>query len=118
MPINAKNLSAAFLATVFLTAPAHASSPSLRNVFPPGAQRGTELDITLTGQRLSDAQEILFYDAGLKITDLQATKDNEVKAHIKVAPHAALGEHALRLRTASGISELRTFYVGVYPVID
>src|SRR5262245_43920986 len=107
------------LAAVFLaTSIAHASSPSLRNVFPPGSQRGTELDITLTGARLSDAQEILFYDPGFQVTDLQATKDNEVKAHLKVAPDAALGEHPLRLRTASGISDLRTFYVGVYPVVD
>ena len=31
---------------------------------------------------------------------------------------ARLGEHGFRIRTATGISEFRTFWVGAFPVID
>ena len=41
----------------------------------------------------------------------------EVKAHLKIAADAKLGEHAMRLRTASGISDLRNFYVGPFPTV-
>ena len=33
-------------------------------------------------------------------------------------PDCRLGEHAVRVRTATGISELRTFWVGALPVVD
>ena len=38
--------------------------------------------------------------------------DNNVKAKLKIAADAPLGLHDLRVRTATGISELRTFSVG------
>ena len=38
--------------------------------------------------------------------------DDQVKATVKIAPDCRLGLHDLRLRTATGISELRTFSVG------
>ncbi len=41
-----------------------------------------------------------------------------VKATVKIAPDCPLGEHHLRLRTAGGISELRTFFVGPYPLVS
>jgi len=37
---------------------------------------------------------------------------------VKLAPDCPLGEHHLRLRTATGYSELRTFFVGPYPVVE
>ena len=43
--------------------------------------------------------------------------------HVKVdgrrsPPDCRLGEHAFRVRTATGICELRTFWVGALPVVD
>ena len=37
---------------------------------------------------------------------------------VKIAADCRLGEHAFRLRTATGLSELRTFWVGALPVVD
>src|SRR5207244_2045341 len=36
---------------------------------------------------------------------------------MKIAPDAELGEHALRVRCKTGVSELRTFFVGALPVV-
>src|ERR1700683_5101769 len=84
-----------------------AATPELQIVLPRGAQRGTEADLVLHGQRLGDAQEILFYDPSITVTKLDATNPNALKAHVKIAAEAELDEHQLRVRTATGISELR-----------
>ncbi len=95
-----------------------ASSPSLGGVSPRGAQRGTDAVLLFNGARLTDAQELLFYSPGFGVTKLEVVGDNQVKATVKIAPDCRLGEHAVRVRTASGVSELRTFYVGALPVVD
>ena len=105
------------LLVVFGASAALAASPDLRQVIPRGGQRGTEVDVVLTGQNLADAQEILFYQPGLSVAKLQFD-NKELQARLKIAADAALGEHALRLRTATGISELRTFWVGPFPTVQ
>ena len=49
---------------------------------------------------------------------LTKVDDNNVKARLKIAPDATLGLHDLRVRTATGISELRTFSVGALKEVD
>ena len=50
-----------------LTAPqSRAATPTLAAVSPRGAQRGTDAELTLSGDRLSDAQELLLYAPGLR----------------------------------------------------
>lgn len=102
---------------------AEASSPVLTRITPPVAQRGTEVDVVVEGQRLGDAQELMFYTPGIAVTHLEAIKqgklaDKAIKAHLKVLPDASLGEHALRVRTSSGISDLKTFQVTPYPIVE
>lgn len=89
-----------------------ASSPSLSSLRPMGGQRGTELEVTLGGARLTDAKEILFYKPGITVTKLQVVNDGAVKASFKIAPDCPLGLVDLRLRTATGLSESRSFSVG------
>ena len=91
---------------------ATAASPSLGAIRPVGAQRGTEIEVTLSGARLGDAKEIFYYQPGITTVSLARVDDNTVKAKLKIAAAAPLGLHELRVRTASGISELRTFSVG------
>ncbi|MBI3855225.1 MAG: pre-peptidase C-terminal domain-containing protein, partial [Planctomycetes bacterium] len=93
-------------------------SPNLTRVAPRGAQRGTEVDLVLSGSQLKDAQEIFLYKPGLEVLKLEAADDKTVKVRLKIAADAALGEHTMRLRTATGISDLRTFFVGPFPLID
>src|SRR2546423_9532843 len=93
-----------------------AASPALASVMPRGGQRGTEIELTLAGDRLADSQEVLFYQPGLAVKKLAVPTTQQVKVQVAIAADAALGEHCLRVRTASGISELRTFWVGALPV--
>jgi uncharacterized lipoprotein YbaY len=89
-----------------------AATPSLAAIRPVGGQRGTEIEITLSGARLGDAQEIVYYQSGITTVSLKKVDDNNVKAKIKIAADCPLGLHDIRVRTASGVSELRTFSVG------
>src|SRR3982751_1131654 len=89
---------------------AWAESHNLVKLSPRGAQRGTEIDLTLTGTQLKDAQELLFYKPGLEVLKLEATDDKTVKVRLKVSADAALGEHTMRLRTATGVSDVKTFW--------
>ncbi|MFO0823734.1 MAG: PPC domain-containing protein [Gemmataceae bacterium] len=95
-----------------------AASPALGGIQPRGAQRGTEAVLTFTGGRLTDAQEVLVYYPGISVKKLEMVNDATLKVTVAIAPDCRLGEHAFRVRTASGISELRSFFVGALPVIE
>ena len=97
---------------------ATAASPSLGSVQPRGAQRGTDATFVLGGGNLADAQEVVFYSPGLTVTKLEVVNAGQVKVAVKIAADARLGEHALRVRTATGLTELRTLWVGALPVVD
>ena len=98
---------------------AHATSPKFNSTTPSGGQRGTELDLRCNGARLEDAQEIIFYSPGIQVLKIDPVKANSpLKARIRIAKDCALGEHLLRIRTASGISDVRTFWVGPFKTIE
>ncbi|HUG91214.1 MAG TPA: pre-peptidase C-terminal domain-containing protein [Planctomycetaceae bacterium] len=94
---------------------ADAASPQLNIIQPRGVQRGSEAVLTFSGARLGDAEEVFFYEPGLAVTKLEAVDANQFKATVQVAPDCRLGEHTAQVRTKSGISEYRTFFVGPYP---
>lgn len=95
-----------------------AASPSLSLVLPRGGQRGTEVEFTLHGDRLKDVEEAMFYLPGVTAKELTPAEDGKsVKLKAVIAPECALGEHYLRLRTRSGLSEVKTFWIGAYPQI-
>ncbi len=94
-----------------------AASPVLGGVSPRGAQRGKDVVLTFSGARLADAKEVLFYTPGFSVAKLEVVNPSVIRATVKIAADCRLGEHAARVRTASGISEMRTFWVGALPVI-
>jgi hypothetical protein len=108
-------LTLTFALLLVVATAARAASPALSAIRPVGAQRGTEVEITLSGARLGDAQEILYYQAGISTVSIAKVDDNNAKAKIKLAPDCKLGLHELRVRTATGVSDLRTFSVGALP---
>ncbi|MEW4566395.1 PPC domain-containing protein [Tautonia sp. JC769] len=110
-------LPTAALVLLLVASAASASSPVLNAILPAGAQRGTEVELTLSGDRLADAQEILWYQPGIETIALEPADANTVKATVRIAEDARLGLYDLRVRTATGISHLRTFSVGAYPEI-
>lgn len=111
-------LSLVFGCFLGFTSSASAAAPSLGSISPWGAQRGKEVEVQFNGARLSDAQEILFYYPGIKCTSLEVVNDNSVKSKLAIDPECRLGIHAVRVRTATGISELRTFMVGNLPEVN
>ena len=107
------------LVSLQLALPALAFTPVLNSVQPRGGQRGTEMTIRLSGDRLYDPEEILFYQPGISVIKLETVGDQDkaVQATVSIAPDAPLGEHLMRLRCKGGLSYLRSFWVGEYPTV-
>lgn len=97
--------------------PLAAAPPSVESVAPGVGQRGSEFTLTLTGGRLADPQEVLFYSTGVTCTKLTAVDENEVTITLTAAADCPLGEHPFRLRTRGGASELRVFRITPLPVV-
>ena len=106
------------LAFLLVAANLQAAAPNLANILPRGHQRGTETDLNFHGQRLEDAAEALFFDAAIQTLKLEVVSASHVRVRARIAENCRLGEHSVRLRTRSGISELRTFFVDALPAID
>ena len=56
----------ASLALTIVAPPVLAVSPVIRGMKPVGGRRGTEVVVTLTGQRLADTEGLLFYQPGIR----------------------------------------------------
>lgn len=94
-----------------------AAPPAVEAVAPGVGQRGTTFTLTVTGARLTDPKEVLFYTPGVTCTKLTAADENEVTLTLTAAADCRLGEHPFRLRTAGGVSELKVFRVTPLPVV-
>lgn len=97
--------------------PAQASDPRLNVITPRGIQRGVETVVTFRGARLNDAEEIFFYEPGFTVKEIKPVDGNTIHVTIHAADDCALGRHTAQVRTKSGISDYRTFYVGAMPVV-
>ena len=97
---------------------ARAVEPRLTLTVPAGGQRGAEVTVEFRGDRLDDAQEIFFYTPEIQVVKIEEAKKDSVRGTIKIADNCPHGEHALRIRTATGISDLRTFFVGPFPSVN
>jgi hypothetical protein len=113
------SLSFVVLGLSFLqTTAVFAAKPVVSRVEPPGLQRGADNAVVIRGARLSDAKQILFYEPGIEVVDLQVVDDASVKATLRVPATYPNGIHAFRLVSESGISNLRMFGVGQFPQVD
>ncbi len=100
-----------------LSTAALATNPALGAITPYGFRRGTQVEVTFSGNRLGDIEQLHFYSPGIEVAKLEAPDDNQVKATLNIDPACRLGIHAVRLRTKTGISNLRTFTIGALPEI-
>lgn len=97
---------------------AHAGfTPVLNLIEPRGGQRGSEVELHFHGDRLDGLQEILAYQPGIEVRSIAAADPKHATAKIFIKPDAPLGEHGLRLRTSGGLTYLRSFFVGQFPVV-
>lgn len=93
--------------------------PILNSGLPHGGQRGTSVEMTFRGKHLHHAEEILFYESGITASEIQPNeKGNSIKATFQISENAPLGEHPYRIRTKTGLTYMRTFWVGQFPTIE
>jgi hypothetical protein len=99
---------------------------------PPGGQRGTTLDVELTGRGLDQARSVLFYEPGIRVESIKPVASTigpngretpvepgtRVRVRMKLAGDCVLGPHGLRLVTGTGLSEYHRFFVGPFPTVE
>ncbi len=101
-------------------APLRAQAPVLTAITPNGMQRGTTLDVVLTGNNLAGPTQIWTdFPAQVRIpTDAGNGKDNgRLRVRVKVAHDAPVGFGAVRLATTRGVSNFRLFCIDDLPQI-
>ncbi|MHB8865422.1 MAG: PPC domain-containing protein [Pirellulaceae bacterium] len=101
-----------------LVATAPAADPVLSSFKPYGVQRGTEVVVRLSGARLGDAEAMLLYRPGIEALEVKPVDAGQVDVKLAVAAECPLGLHAVRVRTATGISNLQLLSVGALPELD
>lgn len=90
-----------------------AADPLIQRLVPKGAQRGTEVIVEFQGQRLDDdPQGVLLYQPGIEVLSVEKVDGRKAKATLRIADDCPLGRHPVRLRTASGHSNLLTLHIG------
>jgi hypothetical protein len=100
--------------------PPNPQAPILNMPAPLGIQRGTALDLTLTGKNLAEPTGLwTSFPATVTIpTDHNNGKDNaKLRVHLEVPRDAPLGFHSIRLATTRGISNFRLFCIDELPQI-
>lgn len=124
-----------FLASLLLLAAAvtaHAGTPRVARVTPPGGQRGTDVTVELIGRNLDEPREVFFYEPGITVEAVEKVETilapngkpapvdpgTRVRVKLKLAADCPLGAHGLRLRTADGLSEYHRFFVGPFPTVE
>ena len=90
-------------------------------------QRGTTVEVTISGSYLLDAQEIVFYRPGIRVVSIEPIgKPPEkpvphwpkLKCMFEIAPDCPVGEHVFRVRSLTQLSMAATFNVTPFPVVS
>jgi len=95
-------------------------APTLAPPLPLGVQRGTKLDLNLTGTNLADVTGLLTsFPAKIAIpTENTNGKDpTKVLVKLEVAADVPLGFHTIRIATKQGLSNARIFCVDDLPQV-
>lgn len=117
---------------VFAATAAHAGTPRLARIVPPGGQRGTTVEVMFQGRYLEKPEEVLVYEPGITVESVEQVEGNVefrgyrgrvesgsgVRVKLKIADDCPLGVHGMRLRTAAGISEYQRFNVGPFATVE
>jgi hypothetical protein len=100
--------------------PVNPQAPVLKPAVPPGMQRGTTLELTLTGSNLAEPTGLwTSFPAKVVIpTDNNNGKDNgKLRVRLEVPKDAPIGFHSMRLATRRGMSNLRLFCIDDLPQV-
>lgn len=94
---------------------AQGPGPRVQSMSPAGGTVGSELVVTLRGERLAKPLGVLLDAPGIDVLEVVGTDDRSCTLRLRLAADCALGPHALRLRTASGLGNLMPLHVGPLP---
>jgi hypothetical protein len=93
------------------------SAPEANALSVVGVQRGTSVELTISGARLGDAHSLMFYGPGLTATNITKVDDNNIKATITAAADMNCDLVPFRVVTNTGISNMRLFNVSALPTV-
>ena len=120
-----RSLLLAIAFAVLAVADADAMVHHIESVLPRAGQRGTTIEVAIQGTHLQDVREVAFLRPGIHAIDIGPTKpmpsprsfahsgraDQEVRCKFVIAADCPLGRHPFRIRTASELTVLSTFWV-------
>ncbi len=106
---------------------AETGSPILFGIEPPCAQAGTRQEVVLRGVRLSDIEEVMCRNTGVRVqrigekkiipSSAKTPEKDEVSVELEFAADLPVGNVALHVRTRTGISNPRTLHVNRLPIV-
>ena len=99
---------------------------------PRTGQRGTTIEVTISGFAQPKPEEVVFYGPGIRAIEIEPIADLQypvglahgglIKAQMRckfvIAADCPAGVHSFRVRSATELSSLGTFHVTPFPVID
>lgn len=88
--------------------------PRLLSTMPMGAQAGTEVEVTITGEHVDDPEELVFSHAGIRAVPLLDAASEPIpnKYLVSIAADCPTGLYEARVMSRLGISSARIFSVG------
>ena len=113
---------AVIAATLLTTSAATAQSvclpaPRLMTTVPMGGQRGTTVEVTITGDNIENADQLHFSHPGITATQKFGKEGTPISNRfvVSIAADCPPGIHEARLMTRLGISSSRVFNVDTLP---
>ncbi len=88
-------------------------------LLPRGGALGATVTVEFHGYELQNPKQILFYEPGITADEFApyARPSDGFKVKFHIAQDCPLGEHVLRVRTATGLSDAVTFWVSRFPTV-
>src|SRR3977135_3555872 len=88
-------------------------------LLPRGGGLGASVTVEFHGSFLENPREILFYQPGIKTGEFVpfAKPGDGFKIKFQIAPDCPVGEHVLRVRTATSLSDAVTFWVSPFQTV-
>ncbi len=108
------------LLSALLLAPlaAWAAYPDMSALKPHGGQIGADVKLTITGARLDDFEDLMFYTPGFKVKSVESRAANKVELTLSIGKEVRAGNHVMRVRTKSGVSHMRQFFASPFPNVE
>ncbi len=88
-------------------------------LLPRGGGRGATVSVEFHGSFLENPKEVIFYEPGITASGFvpNAKPGDGFKVKFQIAPDCPLGEHVLRVRTATALTDAVTFWVSPFQTV-